>query len=245
VSLHPDIAAVLAGDSEGCIVTGDCLEIMADMPDGCVDAVVTDPPYGAAFDGKKTKHIRHATGGYASTEDSDIGPRTAPEMLRLCLRAVVFSGTRLMFCYPRPYEIGCVYCPAGAGLGRWGFTVMHPMLFYGVGLPHTRTSASGFTSNAQAPRNGHPCPKPPLWMEWAVKKCSMPGDLILDPFVGSGTTCVAAKKLGRRWIGIEIDPKYAKIARNRVASTPRPLFTETPDAKAPGHSPGLFVEPQP
>jgi len=50
--------------------------------------------------------------------------------------------------------------------------------------------------------------------------------IILDPYCGSGTTCVAAKKLGRRWIGIEIDEKYAAIARARIASTPKPLFVE-------------------
>jgi len=63
------------------------------------------------------------------------------------------------------------------------------------------------------------------------------GDLILDPFCGSGTTCVAAKKLGRRYIGIEIDPTYADIARRRIAATPEPLFV--PEAEKPEQN-GLF-----
>ena len=54
---------------------------------------------------------------------------------------------------------------------------------------------------------------------------------MLDFCNGSGTACVAAKKLGRRYIGIEIDEKYAEMARRRVASTPRPLFTEPIEKK--------------
>ena len=53
--MNPEIEKVLNGEADGCIVCGDCLEVMADMPDGCVDAVVTDPPYGideAAGDGR-------------------------------------------------------------------------------------------------------------------------------------------------------------------------------------------------
>ena len=206
------------------LIEGDCLAVLREMPDASVDAVVTDPPYGVAFHGKTTKYTRGEE-GYAG-EDSDAGIIAAPVALRLCDRAVIFSGLRLMFAYPAPYDIGCVYCPSGAGLGRWGFIVMHPMLFYGKGLEHARRTPSGFESFDRQPPNGHPCPKPLPWMEWAVEKCSLPSQIILDPFCGSGTTCVAAKKLGRRWIGIEISPEYAEIARNRVASTPKPLFCD-------------------
>jgi len=69
----------------------------------------------------------------------------------------------------------------------------------------------------------HPCPKPIEWGLWLCKRAASDGDIILDPFCGSGTTCVAAKQLGRRFIGIEIDEKYCEIARERLRET-QPLF---------------------
>ena len=71
-------------------------------------------------------------------------------------------------------------------------------------------------SNAVSERNGHPCPKPVEWMLWLVKWVSLEDETILDPFMGSGTTLVAAKQLGRRAIGIEIEERYCEIAANRL-----------------------------
>jgi DNA modification methylase len=192
---------------------GDCREILPTL--GKVDAVVTDPPYDVGFKGKATKHTA-ASGGYVGG-DTDIGPQVVQLALSISDRAVVFPGNRLMFEYPKPYEIGNVYCPGGAGIGRWGFITTHPMLFYGMGLPHTRQGPNGFESFDLAEKCGHPCPKPIRWMEWAVSKCSLVEQTILDPFMGSGTTGIAAAKLGRKFIGIEIEPKYFDIACKRIS----------------------------
>jgi predicted RNA methylase len=211
---------------------GDCRDVLPLI--GRVDAVVTDPPYGVEFKGKATKHTKATkdfSGGYIGG-DSDVGPAVVASALDIAARGVVFPGNRLMFSYPYPYEIGCVYCPSGAGLGRWGFTVMHPMLFYGMGHPHTRQSPSGFESFALAEKSEHPCPKPVQWMEWAVNKCSLIGELILDPFMGSGTTGVACINLGRSFIGIEREPKYFDIARRRLSDAlrqPSFVFDERPE----------------
>jgi DNA modification methylase len=63
----------------------------------------------------------------------------------------------------------------------------------------------------------HPTQKPVKLMNWCISKYSKSGDIILDGFLGSGTTAVAAKNLGRKFIGIEIEPKYAEIAKQRLA----------------------------
>jgi hypothetical protein len=201
------------------LIHADCRDWMDSVPE-CfrVDALITDPPYNVDFVGKRTKHTCAAhdePGGYESG-DSAVGPTVVAKALEKAARAVVFPGNRLIFDYPKPYEMGCVYCPSGAGLGRWGFTVIHPMLFYGVGLPHTRQGPSGFESFQLADVNGHPCPKPVKWMEWAVAKCTLEDQTVLDPFMGSGTTGVACANLGRKFIGIEIEPKYFDIACQRI-----------------------------
>ena len=69
--------------------------------------------------------------------------------------------------------------------------------------------------------NGHPCSRALEHFLWLVGWWSEPGEIILDPFMGSGTTCVAAVAQGRRTIGIEIDPEYFAIACERVEDAQR------------------------
>jgi len=78
-------------------------------------------------------------------------------------------------------------------------------------------------------RNGHPTQKPLGVMEWSIGQLPSDATTILDPFMGSGTTGVACANLGRRFIGIEIEPKYYDIARKRIsdAYAQGQLFKET------------------
>ena len=62
----------------------------------------------------------------------------------------------------------------------------------------------------------HPCQKPQEIMDWLVDEATALGETILDPFLGSGTTAVAARKLGRHFLGFEIEPKYCAIAEERI-----------------------------
>jgi DNA modification methylase len=71
-------------------------------------------------------------------------------------------------------------------------------------------------TSANGKQAAHPCPRKLAHVEWLVRWWSEPQDIILDPFCGSGTTCVAAKKLGRKYIGIDISEEYCRIARERL-----------------------------
>ncbi len=110
--------------------------------------------------------------------------------------------------------------PAGTGRSPWGFCCWQPILVYGTD-PYLK-SASGrqpdaFVSNETTKELRHPCAKPiVLWQKLLHRYSRDSTDVILDPFMGSGTTLVAAKKLGRRAIGIEIEPKYCQVAVERL-----------------------------
>lgn len=192
------------------------------LPLVVADVLVTDPPYGVDFEGKATKHTTGKPGGYLGDDDGSIGPQIVGALLPVVKRAAVFSGIRLLHSYPRPRDIGAVYCPSGAGIGPWGFTCFHPVLFYGPRATNALkpTSIQSFDT---ADKCGHPCPKPMRWLMWVVNLVAVPGETIIDPFAGSGTTLRAAKDLGHPAIGIEREEKYCEIAAKRLAQGALPM----------------------
>jgi site-specific DNA-methyltransferase (adenine-specific) len=220
---------------------GDCLEVLPTL--GRVDAVVTDPPYGVELEAKQNKWVKNTGDGYASTDDT-------PEFIRrVCVPAIEKSisiarnvlltpGTRNTFAYPAPAAIGTIFNPNGAGSGKWGFECNAPVLYYGKdpylanGLGR-RPNSWEQPANDYSEKNGHPCPKPIGMMRWLVARASLRGEVVCDPFMGSGTTGVAAVKLGRRFIGIEIEPKYFDIAclQIQAAYDAPDLFIEQAKAK--------------
>jgi site-specific DNA-methyltransferase (adenine-specific) len=201
------------------IYHGDCREILTRL---AFDSFITDPPYGVNFAGKSTKYTA-ASGGYTTVDDVDAGPQAVALALSCVDRGAVFSGIRLMFKYPEPRDVGCVYCPSGAGRGPWGFTCFNPILFYGKrpGGPKSPSSIQSFATSDNL--GGHPCAKPVRWLSWLVGLVSLDTDVVVDPFMGSGTTLRAAKDLGRRAIGIEIEERYCEIAAKRLCQEVLPL----------------------
>lgn len=215
---------------------GDCLEILPTL--GKVDAVVTDPPYGVNFQGKVTKYT-DSRGNKPVYADDDVSwlatvPRAISVALALSERGLVFSGIRRMHQYPAPNDIGGICAPNGAGRSPWGFGCYHPTLFYGkppgiggrptmVVMCHPGMHVTGENTT------DHPCAKPIAFMEWAVNRASINDETVLDPFMGSGTTGVACAKLGRKFIGIEIEPKYFDIACKRIEDAYR--------------QPDMFIDP--
>lgn len=179
-------------------------------------SLVTDPPYGVDFAGKATKRTNGKPGGYTIADDPSIGPTVVSQILGRVAHAAVFPGNRNLFRYPEPRDVGCVYCPSGAGIGPFGFVCFHPVLFYGE-RASTVLRPTSFQWLSAVEKNGHPCPKPLRWMTWVLPLVSNVGDTVIDPFAGSGTTLVAAKTLGRKAIGVEIEERYCEIAAKRCA----------------------------
>ncbi len=195
------------------IYHGDCREV---APAVRADVLVTDPPYGVKFGGKATKHTTKKRGGYTTADCGEVGPEVVRLLLPSVKRAAVFPGNRLVYRYPEPADIGCVYCPSGAGIGPWGFTCFHPILFYGK-RPTTVLRPTSIQSFDTADKLDHPCPKPMRWLLWVLQLASQPGETVIDPFMGTGTTLRAAKDFGLPAIGIDIEERYCEIAANRLA----------------------------
>lgn len=187
---------------------GDCREILPTL--GRFDACVTDPPYGVDFkyDGHDDKRD-----GYEEWCGAwfDLCHDRAETILMSCGAVNVSMWARL-----RPFKWQLAWLkPAAMGRSPVGFCNWEPMLLWGRG---SGTSVDVFTA-AILPSDeleGHPCPKPLAWGVEALKR--VPGESVLDPFMGSGTTALAAVRLGRRYTGIEIHEPYFDLAARRVAN---------------------------
>lgn len=135
----------------------------------------------------------------------------------------VFMGVRALFDYPRPDWILCWHRPASTQRnGRIkGFNNWEPIAVYGnSSIPNDTVS----TPNTEH-ETGHESQKPIRLMTWLLN--TLRGETILDPFSGSGTTLRAAKDLGRKSIGIEIEERYCEIAAKRLAQEVLPLTQTT------------------
>jgi len=187
---------------------GDCREI---LPTLTADAVVTDPPYGcAATTGWGGKHDGFRIDGDddATIRDWLIGAWGGP--------FAVFGSARIS----RPACKAVLIWSKGehTGMGDLSFPWkpdFEEVYVGGEGFSGPRTSSVlRFNARIDSGR-AHPTEKPVDLMAELVGKC--PGETILDPFMGSGTTGVACAKLGRRFIGCEIHEPYFRIACRRIA----------------------------
>jgi DNA modification methylase len=204
------------------IYHGDCREVLSSLTG---DALVTDPPYGVNLGNHAAANETRgwlAKGRYSSYDDtpenfvSIVVPAIEAALTRVS-RGLVFTAATGLRLLPKYDAIGGVFLPAGMGRTKWGFQNFAYCALYGT-APELSKGArpTGITSTESAEKYDHPCPKPYGWMTWAVMLASRPGEVVIDPFMGTGTTLVAAKNLSRKAIGIEIEERYCEIAAKRL-----------------------------
>ena len=209
------------------IICGDCLGIMKEIPDKSVDLVLTDPPYGIGkmVSGTMSKKRLHKT-RYDCFEDSEeyVKSLCVPaikECIRIADRVILTPGSRCMHFYPRPDSFGCLFSNSAKGMQLWGSMDSQPIFYYGRPFDiGKRIHRCSYQVYEQPSCKEHPCSKPIKLWEKIISLRSKEGDTILDPFLGSGTTAVAAQNLHRNFIGIEISPEYCKIAKQRLRQKP-------------------------
>jgi DNA modification methylase len=237
-----EVGEVLEGSRRWCVIHADCLDVMAAMPDGCVDHVITDPPYLLDFSkcvtagrrddftvSKGSHRIRDIGYSAFSAEDVErVGPAIARTVKRWCLvwhdaesgsvwrHALGLRHVRTgIWCRTNP-------CPQFTGdrpgQGFELMTIQHGasgrLRWNGGGKSASYHHAQRHGTTSQVV--GHPTPKPEDLMLDLVTDFTDPDDLILDAFCGSGTTGVAALRLGRRFIGIEKEERWAELSRERL-----------------------------
>lgn len=191
---------------------GDCAEVMAGLEkkEG-VDCVITDPPYGVNFQ-------------YSNYVDSSenwellILPRISKALAIATKCAAVFCSHRHYFKMPTPLWVICWLKRGSVRHMRGGnFAEWEPVFIYGAAnFPSDVIDLPDITSHVDG-ATGHPCPKPLKLMDQLISGFGEKRTTsVFDPFMGSGTTGVAAVTQGRRFIGVEIDPKYFDVACERL-----------------------------
>ena len=205
---------VVIGNAE--LWLGDCLEILPTLQK--VDAVITDPPYGIAYD---ASHDKYKNGIARDTATWDVHPFDPSPIVALGYPTVMWGGncfsSRLpdhagWLCWLKTTRNNADVRQADMELA-WTNCVNRSQTFRHLWIGAYRDSESGI-------QNQHPTQKPIALMEWCLRVMKMP-ETILDPFMGGGTTGVACMNLGRKFIGIEIEPKYFDIACERIENAQR------------------------
>ncbi len=224
-------------DEDVLIYCDDCRNVLPQIPDKSIDLVLTDPPYGVEVasinkggDGGRKAKNRNRLGCYDDSPDNleILIAEFVPLVQVLSTCVVVCSGIKTLMYYPQPdwivawiYENKNLFSP-------YGFNNWTPLLCYGKDPFQQRRRGNAplavktdvIFDNTPPEHNGHPTPKPVSFIRKAIERFSIDeGDLILDPFLGSGTTAYCAKKLGRKCIGIEIEERYCEIASKRCSQS--------------------------
>ena len=220
------ISEVLAGTRRWWVEQGDCREMLAALPDKSVQHVITDPPY----DSNTHKNARN---GFRGRSEIHFAPLSSfefvPELLRVASRwAIAFCASEQLGSYAEAAGLAWIRsgfwhrpdgCPQFTGdrPGQPGesFAVMH--------TPGKKRWNGGgrhgfYSFGVERTDRAHPTQKPTDLMLAIMADFTDPDDIICDPFAGSGTTGVACLRLGRRFIGCEMDPKYHAIAVERLTA---------------------------
>lgn len=206
------------------LYNADCLDILKTLPDGSVDAVVTDPPYGigVARYGSFGVGAKSKMGSYAISDwdDQPLSMEQFDEIKRVSKWQVIFGFNHLSHVLP-PTKSVIVWDKKLKNDWDDSFSDCE-IAWTNLSIParvyrHLWIGACRQSETGKGQGKVHPTQKPIALMEWIIKKYSKPGDTILDPFMGSGTTGVACVQTGRNFIGVELDPGYFAIAEKRIA----------------------------
>lgn len=226
----------------------DCLEGLRDVPDASVDLIVTDPPYflsmGHSGSNTNAKNSEQLTSNRAFNDLAICTP-FYKRLFAEFHRVLKPDGSFYWFTDWRGYAYyfpllnaelpvrNMLVWDKKSGPGSF-YSFAHELVVFGTFKPKTKAGVgtnvwrmAAFNSGAKA-TNGekqHPTQKPIELISKMIEDATDPGAVVLDTFMGSGTTAVAALRTGRKFIGFELDERYHAIAQRRVAEELERLMT--------------------
>ncbi len=211
------------------IYHGDCREIAAWLD---ADVLVTDPPYGTAANdgrgndsyGRRQRTRSRSSGGFTIANDGDTAARDAALALWGHKPACVFGSPRMP---DPPIHVAdrLVWDKTRPGMNGGPWRYRHESIYVTAGFVRVDDTATSVIA-AFPDQSQHMHAKPHTLMLRLVG--AAPPGAIADPFIGSGSTLVAAKALGRRAIGVELDERYCEIAARRLDQGVLDLTSEVP-----------------
>jgi DNA modification methylase len=189
------------------IICGDCLPYLQEMESKSIDLVLTDPPYGISISSNpfRQKFQKDDWDNFTPTKEY------FDEIFRVSKEQIIWGGN---------------YFDLPASQCFYVWDKVQPRTFSSsmceMAWVSKQSPAKLFKKRVIDFKKYHPTTKPLELMAWCISFFPE-AKIILDPFAGSGTTCVAAKRMGRHFIGIEQEPQYVDIANMRIAAIPRRL----------------------
>ncbi len=227
------------------LLLGDSSKRLAEIKTESVDLILTDPPYNTGMKARSSGQLRNFFDDDYSPEDyRELARTTARECFR------ILKDDRGCYVFINWRSLGVwldvlsgagfhlknviVWDKIAPGLNYQNYQHVHEFLIFAVkGRFFPRNKHTGDdqgrdvwrihreTRHVRAEEFHHETVKPEALVRRPIEHASLPGEVVCDPFMGTGTTCVVAKMLGRGYVGIELDPRYFSFAVKRVANASR------------------------
>lgn len=217
----------------GILYCGDCIEIMSKMPYETIDAIITDPPYLINY---RTNHRKNKTHQFCKPIHNDNNQQIIEQFIKYSY--LILKNNSPLYCFAswktediflklmRNYkfniknQIVWVKNNWTAGDLEAQYGQQYEIILYAnkgrCKLKGKRYSDVWYFKRVSGKNQIHQNQKPIELIEFIINNSTKENDIILDPFVGSGTTSVLSEITMRRWISIEIDEKYCEIAKQRI-----------------------------
>ncbi len=210
------------------VISGDCLRILPQLDAGSVDFVLTDPPYLVRYKDRAGRTIRNDDRHSGQVLDAFNDVYRALKPNSLC---VSFYGWNRVDAFFTAWK-GAGFTPVGHLVFSKTYASAQGFLRYAhesayvlaKGRPELPADPiSDVQPWHYSGNHGHPTEKSVETLKPIMEAFTKPGDLVLDPFAGSGSSLITAALLQRRYIGIELEEKYCVLARRRLAGVERYL----------------------